>query len=90
MNVKRKVRLSRIGRDQVLEIPRAFEFVEAAVTIRKVGETLVLEPIDKKQLRLPRTRTPLKLFGSGFGLIKARDKKAVPVDFDPATLLHKT
>ena len=44
MKNERRVRLSRVGRRQVLRIPREFELPGKEAVIRKEGDRLIIEP----------------------------------------------
>lgn len=44
MMSKRRIKLFRIGADQVLEIPPEFELPGDEAVIRKEGDRLILEP----------------------------------------------
>lgn len=50
MHLERHARLFRNGRNQAIRIPREFEFAEDEVLIRKEGNTLVIEPVQKPSL----------------------------------------
>ena len=45
MPLERRVKLFRIGPDQVVEIPIQFELPTDEVTIRKEGDQLIIEPV---------------------------------------------
>ena len=58
----RQVRLFRIGRNQVVHIPRGFELPGAEATIRRVGDRLILAPVHRKSLlQALSAMTPLAL-----------------------------
>jgi antitoxin VapB len=44
MRNERRIRLSRLGRRQVLRIPREFELPGKVAVIRKEGERLIIQP----------------------------------------------
>ena len=44
----RHARLFRNGANQAVRIPKEFEFPPGEVTVKKIGNTLILEPIPKK------------------------------------------
>ena len=47
---ERYVKLSRNGGNQVIRIPRAFELSGDEAVMRKVGERLIIEPVQRKSL----------------------------------------
>jgi len=47
---QRRVRLFKIGRDQAVRIPREFELAGEDAIMRKEGERLVIEPVQRKSL----------------------------------------
>ncbi len=47
---ERQIRLFRIGRDQILRIPREFELEGSEAIIRKESGHLIVEPIRKGRL----------------------------------------
>lgn len=47
---QRHVRLFRIGRNQALRIPRAFELDGNDVILRREGDRLIVEPVRKGRL----------------------------------------
>lgn len=49
---RRHARLFRNGRDQALRIPQEFELPGDEVIIRKVGDRLIVEPLNKKRTLL--------------------------------------
>jgi antitoxin VapB len=58
---KRQLRPFRIGKDQVVRIPRKFEFSREEVVLRKVENTLIVEPAPRKGLvDLLRTLEPIE------------------------------
>jgi antitoxin VapB len=50
MNLERHVRLFRNGRNQAVRIPREFELPGEDAILRKEGDKLILEPLEKKSL----------------------------------------
>jgi len=50
MSSERHVRLFRNGRNQALRIPREFELEGEEAIIRKEGERLIVEPVQKGKL----------------------------------------
>ena len=50
MTVERHVKLFRIGRNQAVRIPRAFELPGSDAVMRKEGDRLVIEPTPPKTL----------------------------------------
>ena len=48
MNVQRKVKLFRNGRNQAVRIPREFELPGQDAVMRKEGDRLVIESVDPK------------------------------------------
>ena len=51
MSSERYVRLFRNGRNQAVRIPREFELEGDEAIIHKVGNRLIIEPIQKKNLQ---------------------------------------
>jgi antitoxin VapB len=51
MKNERRVRLSRVGRRQVLRIPREFELPGREAIIRKEGDRLTIEPTRKAKTK---------------------------------------
>jgi antitoxin VapB len=49
MNMQRSAKLFRNGRSQAVRIPREFEFPGKDVVIRKQGDKLIIEPVNKKK-----------------------------------------
>lgn len=49
MDNERYAKLYRDGRSQIVRIPRAFEFPEEDVVLRKIGDKLIIEPAIKRQ-----------------------------------------
>jgi antitoxin VapB len=47
---QRRVRLFKIGRDQAVRIPREVELAGEDAIMRKEGERLVIEPVQRKSL----------------------------------------
>ena len=64
---QRQARLFRNGSSQAVRIPREFEFAEKEIMIRKVGKTLVLEPMKKKRNRLLELLATLEPIEEEFG-----------------------
>jgi len=50
MQPERQVRLFRNGRNQAIRIPREFEFAGDKVILRKEGNRLIVEPVQKGKL----------------------------------------
>jgi len=50
MEIVRKVKLFRNGRNQAVRIPREFELPGDEATMRKEGDRLIIEPRAKKSL----------------------------------------
>lgn len=50
MQAARRVKLFRNGRNQAVRIPREFELPGSEATIRKEGQSLIIEPQPKKSL----------------------------------------
>ena len=50
MSTEHRVSLCRVGHDQVVRIPREFEFPCSVVAMYKEGERLVIRPIKKRSL----------------------------------------
>ncbi len=50
MEIARKVKLFRNGRNQAVRIPRAFELPGDEATMRKDGDRLIIEPKPRKSL----------------------------------------
>lgn len=50
MQAERHVRLFRNGRNQALRIPREFELPGSEAIIRKEGDRLIVEPLEKPGL----------------------------------------
>lgn len=50
MILERQVRLFRNGRNQAVRIPREFELPGEDAILRKEGDKLILEPLEKKSL----------------------------------------
>jgi antitoxin VapB len=50
MQTERHVRIFRNGRNQAIRIPREFELEGNEAIIRKEGNRLILEPLEKKGL----------------------------------------
>jgi len=50
MQPERQVRLFRNGRNQAIRIPREFEFEGDKVILRKEGNRLIVEPVQKGKL----------------------------------------
>lgn len=48
MQTVRHIRLFRNGRNQALRIPREFEFDGNEATVRKDGNRLIVEPVQRK------------------------------------------
>ena len=59
----RHARLFRNGANQAVRIPKEFEFPPGEVTVKKIGNTLVLEPI------VPKPANPVK--GTAAALVAA-------------------
>ncbi|MGH6820068.1 MAG: antitoxin, partial [Methylocella sp.] len=60
MPSERRARLFRNGRNQALRIPREFELAGEEVIIRKEGDRLTVEPVQKgKLLALLAALTPI-------------------------------
>ena len=77
MSAERHVKLFKIGRNQVVRIPREFELPGDDAVIRREGERLIIEPAAPTSLlALLRSLKPLK---EDFPLIE--DLPADPVDF---------
>lgn len=49
MEITRKVKLFRNGRNQAVRIPREFELPGDEATMRKDGDRLIIEPKDRKK-----------------------------------------
>ncbi|PWQ98158.1 antitoxin [Leucothrix pacifica] len=49
-NTERKVSLFRNGRNQAIRIPKEYELEGSEAVIRRVGNTLVIEPVTKPTL----------------------------------------
>ena len=49
-NTQRKVSLFRNGRNQAIRIPKEYELAGSEAIIRRVGNTLVIEPVLKPTL----------------------------------------
>jgi antitoxin VapB len=49
-NTERKVSLFRNGRNQAIRIPKEYELEGSEAIIRRVGNTLVIEPVTKPTL----------------------------------------
>ena len=49
-NTERKVSLFRNGRNQAIRIPKEYELEGSVAIIRRVGNTLVIEPVTKPTL----------------------------------------
>jgi antitoxin VapB len=49
MSVERRVKLFRNGRNQAVRIPREFELPGEDAVMRKEGDKLVIEPMQRKQ-----------------------------------------
>lgn len=47
---KRCVKVFTVGHDQVVRIPREFEFLGTKTLMRKEGERLILEPVRSRSL----------------------------------------
>ena len=61
MQTERIVRLFRNGRNQAVRIPRDFELPGSEALVRKEGNRLIVEPIQRPNLlELLSTWTPLK------------------------------
>jgi antitoxin VapB len=61
MSETRRVKLFRNGRNQAVRIPREFELPGDEATLRREGDTLVLEPLKRPSLlALLATLKPLK------------------------------
>ncbi len=61
MTERRRVRLSRNGRNQTVRIPVGFELPGDEVIIRRDGERLVIEPARKRRLvALLKSMKPVK------------------------------
>jgi len=74
---ERRVKLFKIGRNQVVRIPREFELPGDDAVIRREGERLIIEPAAPTSLlALLRSLKPLK---EDFPVIE--DLPADPVDF---------
>lgn len=73
---ERHVKLLRKGRNQVLQIPREFEFDADEAIVRKKGHRLIIEPVRKDRL--------LKLLAS----LKPLDMPFPNVDADLPRLEH--
>ncbi len=52
MTIKRHVRLFRNGRNQAVRIPKEFELEGEEAIMRKEGNRLILEPVEKSGLLL--------------------------------------
>lgn len=50
MQIERKVRLFRNGRNQALRIPRDLELPGSEALLRKEGERLIVEPVPRRSL----------------------------------------
>lgn len=50
MYIERHVRLFKNGRNQALRIPREFELPGNEAIIRKEGERLIIEPVERRSL----------------------------------------
>jgi antitoxin VapB len=74
---QRRVSLFKIGRDQVVRIPREFELPGDAALIRKEGQRLIIEPAPTKSLLAVLATLPM--LGTKFPEIK--DAPPEPVDF---------
>ena len=60
MSPERRVKLLKIGRNQAVRIPRAFELPGNDAIIRKQGEKLIIEPVRPQSvLQLLATLKPL-------------------------------
>ena len=51
MKNERRVRLSRVGRRQVVRIPREFQLPGKVAVIRKEGHRLIIEPKAKRRTK---------------------------------------
>ncbi|MGI9335804.1 MAG: antitoxin [Gammaproteobacteria bacterium] len=61
MEIERRVRLFRNGRNQALRIPREFELEGDEAILRKDGDRLIVEPVRKgRLLSLLATLEPLE------------------------------
>ncbi len=50
MATQHRVKLSRSGEGQIVQIPKELELAVDEVLIRKVGDQLIVEPVPKKSL----------------------------------------
>ena len=50
MNIKRRVRLFKNGRNQILRIPREFELPGNEAILHKEGNRLIVEPVKPRSL----------------------------------------
>lgn len=76
MSDAREVKLTRIGRNQEILIPEGFELPGDTAIIRRMGSSLVIEPVPKKRLLdLLATWEPIEDDFPDFdnGLLPARD-----------------
>lgn len=61
MRIERRVKLLRIGRSQVVRIPKALELPGTEAVLRKEGDRLVIEPLVAKKslVELLKTLEPI-------------------------------
>ncbi len=52
MPTERHVRLFKNGRNQALRIPREFELAGNEAILRKEGDRLIIEPVQRRSLRV--------------------------------------
>jgi len=50
MDGGQRVRLFRVGRDQVVHIPRRFELPDSEAILHKEGSRLIIEPVQRSSL----------------------------------------
>lgn len=50
MTAQHRVKLSRVGEGQIVQIPKELEIAADEVLLRKVGNRLVMEPVPRKSL----------------------------------------
>lgn len=73
---ERHARLFRDGRNQALRIPRELEFPGDEVIVRKVGDRLIVEPVQRKRtlLEILATLEPLDEEFSGIEAPPVQDE----------------
>ena len=75
------------GRSQAVRLPKEFRFEGSEVRVSKVGDKVILEPLQKKRFDAAAWRAMLREYGDIPFMEDGRDQGTILDDDDPAALV---